>query len=86
MADRESITKIYPLITLEEHFFATGTASVVPAYQEQLKWIPGLLDKLQDVGAGRIENMDKNGISMQVVSHGPGLACAPPEKSVEANN
>ena len=74
-----------PLITLEEHFFASSIGKHA-SYVEQLKWIPGLLDRLQDVSSVRLQEMDKGKISLQVVSHAPGLGCAPPSVSVQANN
>jgi len=74
-----------PLITLEEHFFAEGVGRA-STYQEQFKWIPGLLDKLEDLGELRLEEMAKGKVSLQVISHGPGLACAGVAQSAAANN
>lgn len=63
-----------PLIALEEHFFSKGVLnSLDDKYQEQFKYIPGLRDKLADLDDGRINEMNKNKISMQVISH----ACVP---------
>lgn len=62
-----------PLITLEEHFFSEAiTASTSSQYSEQLRHVPGLLEKLHDLGASRLRDMDAAQISVQVVSHGPG--------------
>lgn len=62
-----------PLITLEEHFVSTHLLShLSDAYSEQLKHLPEVTAKLLDVGELRLQDMDKNGISFQVVSHGPG--------------
>ncbi|PMD37102.1 amidohydrolase 2 [Hyaloscypha variabilis F] len=62
-----------PLITLEEHFFSTEAISSFEAkYSEQLKFLPGLAGKLQDLGGLRLQDMDAGSISIQVVSHGPG--------------
>ncbi|KAK3291867.1 uncharacterized protein B0H64DRAFT_366299 [Chaetomium fimeti] len=64
-----------PLLTLEEHFFATPIPPGLEAqYSEQLQHIPDLLAKLTDLGARRLRDMDAGGIALQVVSHAPGLA------------
>lgn len=74
-----------PLISLEEHFFAEGVGQA-PVYQEQFKWLPDLLDKLEDLGSLRLRELEKGKISLQVISHGPGLGCAGTQQSVAANN
>jgi predicted TIM-barrel fold metal-dependent hydrolase len=62
-----------PLITLEEHFFSTGSIAAFEAkYSEQLKHLPGLASRLQDLGALRLQDMNAGGIQIQVISHGPG--------------
>ncbi|KAK3367482.1 hypothetical protein B0H63DRAFT_489267 [Podospora didyma] len=63
-----------PLIALEEHFFS----SQVPknhrqSYQEQLKHIPAILDKLCNLGDVRLRDMDAGRVSLQVISHAPGM-------------
>jgi predicted TIM-barrel fold metal-dependent hydrolase len=61
------------VISLEEHFFSKASASTTaPKYSQQLKHIPGLLEKLHDLGPLRLKHMDAGRISIQVVSHGPG--------------
>lgn len=69
---------IPPLISLEEHFFSAAMLASPTAakYSEQFKHIPGLRDKLADVGPIRISSMDANNISFQIVSHGPGSLSA----------
>ena len=63
-----------PLIALEEHFFSTGVLnSLDDKYAEQFKHVPGLRDKLADLDELRLNDMDRNKISMQVISH----ACMP---------
>lgn len=63
-----------PLITLEEHFFSSAVPdSLKQAYSEQLKHVPGIFDKLCDLGDLRLRDMDTGRISLQVVSHAPGL-------------
>ncbi|KAK7942934.1 uncharacterized protein PG986_012047 [Apiospora aurea] len=61
-----------PLITLEEHFLSENADDVKQLYSEQLGSIPGVAEKLADIGPIRLKSMDENNIFMQVVSHGPG--------------
>ncbi|KAK8879614.1 2-3-dihydroxybenzoate decarboxylase [Apiospora arundinis] len=61
-----------PLITLEEHFLSDKADDVKDLYSEQFRNIPGLADKLADVGPLRLKSMDETNIAIQVVSHGPG--------------
>lgn len=66
-----------PFITLEEHFFSKAILDSNDAkYAEQLKHIPGLSDKLKDLGPTRLQYMDAGKISLQVISHGPGAMTA----------
>lgn len=76
-----------PLITLEEHFFSTAAAAAPSSqrYEEQLKNIPGLLDKLKDLGPLRLESMNKSDITMQVISHGPTQPTLSPSDARAAN-
>ncbi|KAF8861693.1 amidohydrolase 2 [Acephala macrosclerotiorum] len=61
-----------PLITLEEHFISReALPSFSGKYSEQLRHIPGLTEKLSDLGAFRLQNMEAGKISLQVISHGP---------------
>jgi len=75
-----------PLITLEEHYSSPGFLAESGPYVEQLKWIPGLVSKLTDLGAGRLAAMDAGRISLQVVSHGPGLATSAAATCAAAND
>ncbi|KAK0260181.1 hypothetical protein B0A54_02077 [Friedmanniomyces endolithicus] len=62
-----------PLITLEEHYFSTAIGSALDdKHVEQFKAIPGLEDKLKDLGDLRLSYMEKGKVSLQVISHGPG--------------
>ena len=74
-----------PLITLEEHFFSeamlTGSAN---SYSEQLKHVPGLSEKLADLGDLRLQSMEAGKVSLQVVSHAPGPLS--PSQCKAANN
>jgi predicted TIM-barrel fold metal-dependent hydrolase len=64
-----------PLITLEEHFFSSHIKDwSTYGYSEQFKHLPGVVDKLLDLDSLRLASMDENAISIQVLSHGPGLA------------
>jgi predicted TIM-barrel fold metal-dependent hydrolase len=61
-----------PLITLEEHFISKDALpNFSGKYSEQLKHVPGLADKLADLGELRLKNMEAGQISMQIISHGP---------------
>lgn len=76
-----------PLIALEEHFFSAGVLnSLDDKYAEQFKHVPGLREKLGDLDSLRLREMEKGGISMQVISH----ACMPgapsPTQCREAND
>ncbi len=64
-----------PLITLEEHFFSSHVPSDLRlCYSEQLKHVPGVYDKLRDLGSLRLHDMDAGRVSLQIISHGPGLS------------
>jgi len=75
-----------PLITLEEHYFSPAFLEQANAYVEQMKWIPGLVERLTDMGAGRLAAMDAGAVSLQVLSHGPGLATASAATCSAAND
>lgn len=69
-----------PMIALEEHFLSTAVLDAYDdAFREQFKAIPGVKDKLGDLDALRLSEMDKGGVTMQVVSH----ACVPGGPSPE---
>lgn len=76
-----------PLITLEEHFVS---AKLLPElsdiYEEQLKHLPDVSASLTDLATLRIQDMDTNRISLQVVSHAPGLGPRPLRLSSLAND
>ncbi|RSL45180.1 hypothetical protein CEP51_016126 [Fusarium floridanum] len=76
-----------PLITLEEHFVS---AKLLPElsdiYEEQLKHLPDVSARLTDLATLRIQDMDTNRISLQVVSHAPGLGPRPLHLSSLAND
>ncbi|OCT47328.1 2,3-dihydroxybenzoate decarboxylase [Cladophialophora carrionii] len=62
-----------PLITLEEHFFSTAMLTgSTSSYSEQLKHLPGLSEKLADLGDLRLQSMEAGKVSLQIISHAPG--------------
>lgn len=73
-----------PLITLEEHFFSAQAAT--GKYVEQLKFLKGVEAKLMDLGSLRLQEMDKGAVTLQVISHAPGLATAPAQNCISAND
>jgi predicted TIM-barrel fold metal-dependent hydrolase len=75
-----------PLITLEEHFFTPSYLSNSHFYAEQFKWLPELEAKLTDLGPIRLSEMDKGAVSLQIISHGPGLAIHSLSESRAAND
>lgn len=76
-----------PLITLEEHFFTSAVQDWSNyGYSEQFKHLPGVLNALTDLDDSRLKSMDDNAISIQIISHGPGLGTADPEICRKANN
>ncbi len=63
-----------PLIALEEHFFSSAVpVALQQSYSEQLKHVPGVLNKLQDLSSLRRSDMDAGRVSLQIISHAPGL-------------
>ncbi|KAK4108324.1 amidohydrolase 2 [Canariomyces notabilis] len=63
-----------PLIALEEHFFSTRAPdSLKASYSEQFKHVDSVYAKLTDMGQLRRQDMDAGGVSLQVISHVPGL-------------
>jgi predicted TIM-barrel fold metal-dependent hydrolase len=66
-----------PLIALEEHFFGPDPlvpASVVALYSQQFAFVPNVHAKLLDIGAQRLADMRRAGVSLQVVAHAPGMS------------
>lgn len=71
-----------PLITLEEHFFATSVLNSVSEelhnkYVEQFKAIPGIQEQLRDLDQRRLSDMEKGKVSFQVISHAPATPNSP---------
>jgi predicted TIM-barrel fold metal-dependent hydrolase len=62
-----------PFVALEEHFLATAIAEDgLDKYSEQLKHVPGMMDKLLDLSELRISQMDEGNVAVQVISHSAG--------------
>jgi predicted TIM-barrel fold metal-dependent hydrolase len=73
------------IITLEEHFLSEAfLAKNSIAYAQQINHVPGLSEKLRDLGPIRLKHMDAGNISIQVISHGPGKMS--PDECHTANN
>ena len=72
-----------PLVALEEHYVSTAVtqAQTVDPYATFPPHIPL---KLKNVGDGRIKDLDNGKISLQIISHGPGIR--PPALCTEAND
>ena len=80
-----------PLIALEEHYFAPShllPAHVVSLYSEQFKYVPSVHAKLLDISTGslRVQSMRHSGITMQILSHAPGLSSSEPEHCAQVND
>ncbi|KAK4186283.1 hypothetical protein QBC35DRAFT_501618 [Podospora australis] len=76
-----------PLITLEEHFFSsTAPPSLQTLYVEQLKHVPNVLEKLTNLSETRLGDMAAGAVSLQVISHAPGLGSYPLSYSQSAND
>ncbi|KAJ6507139.1 hypothetical protein C8R47DRAFT_1174363 [Mycena vitilis] len=63
-----------PIITLEEHFLSRAAIAQLDARAAtfNFKAIPGLWDQFIELGPRRLADMDAGGVTMQVISHGPG--------------
>ncbi|KAG5800960.1 hypothetical protein H9Q69_000087 [Fusarium xylarioides] len=76
-----------PLITLEEHFVSANLLPELSSiYSEQLKHLPEVANRLTDLDSLRLQDMDKNDIALQIVSHAPGLGPKPLHLSRLAND
>ncbi|KAK3305418.1 uncharacterized protein B0T15DRAFT_532214 [Chaetomium strumarium] len=63
-----------PLITLEEHSFSSAVPDTLrESYSEQLKHVDNVLAKSTDLGELRRHDMDAGSVTLQVISHAPGL-------------
>ncbi|KAK4201703.1 hypothetical protein QBC40DRAFT_323605 [Triangularia verruculosa] len=79
--------KMPPLITLEEHYLSRDTPDAMKGlFKEQVQFVPGVMDKLEDLSCLRIADMDKGEVTLQVVSHAAGLGSYPVNYSRAAND
>src|SRR6185503_15423116 len=77
---RESpLMKKNPVIALEEHYWDAEVAGHFPDGNPETK-VPALQERLRDLGALRLKEMDDAGIDVQVLSHG-----APAVQRLEAD-
>jgi predicted TIM-barrel fold metal-dependent hydrolase len=80
-----------PLIALEEHYFAPSDllpSHVMSLYSEQFKYVPSVHAKLLDISTDslRVQSMQHSGITMQILSHAPGLSSSEPEHCSQVND
>ncbi|KAK4494016.1 hypothetical protein PRZ48_015202 [Zasmidium cellare] len=76
-----------PLIALEEHYLSADfldSEAYLKMYGPHMALNSALSQQLGDLSGGRITDMDANDISMQVISHAPGLHSL--EQCKAANN
>lgn len=61
------------IVAAEEHFSSTAFDGQLPAHHPGFEWP---VSQLRDIGAGRIADMNKHGISTQVIVSKTQSACA----------
>ena len=59
------------IIALEEHYFDPDWNNAIDARYHTARPPSPLIKRMEDLGAGRIKDMDDAGIDIQVISHGP---------------
>ena len=74
--DSLSLRTMHPLITLEEHYQAPALADLPHNAAHYTSFPQHLKGKLRDLGSQRIADMDASSVSIQVMSHGPGIGNA----------
>lgn len=72
-----------PLITLEEHY-VSSTVRASQKVDRYASFPPQLVAKLMSLDNERIQDMDNGNISLQIISHGPGIR--PPSICAAAND
>ena len=72
-----SLPTMHPFITLEEHYQAPALADFPHNAAHYISFPQHLKGKLRDLGSQCIADIDASSVSMQVMSHGPGIGNAP---------
>ena len=76
-----------PLITLEEHYVSSSLRDSPYAANLGLDLFPPTVSRrLLDLGEERVQEMEKAGIAVQVISHNPAAGVLSPEMCRQANN
>lgn len=79
----------FPLITLEEHFFAKSVAEQYEAAGEKGSYTmfpKPVQEKLLDLGDVRLSAMDRGATKLQILSHAPNRLALTPETCTKAND
>jgi predicted TIM-barrel fold metal-dependent hydrolase len=81
----------YPIIALEEHFWASSATDFYASKQKQDPYSTTVLlrrcrDELVDLGAGRLASMEKTGVAMQVLSHAASFLALDVQTCVKVND
>jgi predicted TIM-barrel fold metal-dependent hydrolase len=79
----------FPLVALEEHFFAKSVAEQYEAAGEKGSYImfpKPVQDKLLDLGDIRLSAMDRGQTAVQIISHAPNRLALTPETCRKAND
>ncbi len=81
------MAKTRPLVTLEEHFVSEAAHTWDLDKDSNItNFPPSITTKLSDLSHERLQNMDANSISLQVISHIPTQGSAPIEICRSAND
>ena len=82
------ISNTRALVTLEEHFVSEATRSWVSQNRETpgKDFPPTILNKLHNLGDGRLKDMDDGSVTLQVISQGPTHGSAPLETCRTTND
>lgn len=76
------------LVTLEEHFVSKANRNWVSQNRESpsLEYPPPIVNKLADLGDGRLKDMDDGSVTLQVISHEAAEGSAPLETCRASND
>ncbi len=73
-----------PSITLEEHYISSSLGDAPENANHYKFFTPDMVSRLRDLGEQRLAAMDAGGVSIQVISHGPGVGTS--EQCCSAND